>query len=149
MSIQSTLGRTLRGKATASYVEPLNLSSTSSYIRPLTLAGPSRPPPPQGAQGTQGANLARDFLFWPQFFNDDESRELLKMGLWKLDRVDSTRKRRRRSVSGSGSNENLASEEGERSSLQDLFEGEYGFEEVSQLRRIWKRHMLAVFCRLS
>jgi alkylated DNA repair protein alkB family protein 7 len=48
------------------------------------------------------------------------------MALWKLDRVDSTRRRRR--------NKGLKEEtEAGEAGLQSLFHGEYGFEEVSPL----------------
>jgi hypothetical protein len=44
------------------------------------------------------------------------------MALWKLDRADTTRRRRKRK--GDQRNEKATG-------LQGLFEGEYGFEEVS------------------
>lgn len=71
------------------------------------------------------SRMESDFLFWPKLFDEDESREMLEMGLWKLDRADSTRKRRRRS------DPKLVSQAGTGTDLQDLFEGEYGFEEVN------------------
>lgn len=47
------------------------------------------------------------------------------MGLWKLDRADSTRKRRRKTATKPENDGQAVA------GLQDLFEGEYGFEEVS------------------
>jgi hypothetical protein len=71
------------------------------------------------------------------------------MALWKLDRVDSTRKRRRRTApkTGGGTEQEqahlLSAEDEARSmgGLQELFEGEYGFEEVSArlLIRLFQR----------
>lgn len=118
MTSRSSIPRTLRCYTSSTASVPLNLSSTSPYIR--SIAGPSRTSKQPGT-----SSLARDFLFWPTFFNESESRELLKMGLWKLDRADTTRKRRRRTDTKIGSSDSAASP-----SLQDLFEGEYGFEEV-------------------
>jgi len=92
--------------------QPLSLTSTSPLIRPL--AGPS--------DAIDHEAIQRDFKFWPSFFTEEESSEILKMALWKLDRADTTRKRRKKKgdlnqVTAAG--------------LQGLFEGEYGFEEVS------------------
>jgi hypothetical protein len=91
---------------------PLGLTSTSPFIRPL--AGPS--------DATDHEAIQRDFKFWPSFFTKEESSEILKMALWKLDRADTTRRRRKRK-----SDQNTVMATG----LQGLFEGEYGFEEVS------------------
>lgn len=92
---------------------PLSLNSTSPLIR--RLAGPSN--------DTDHAAIQRDFQFWPSFFTEEESSELLQMALWKLNRADTTRRRKRKGK---------ADQDHERQQgLQELFEGEYGFEEVS------------------
>lgn len=67
-----------------------------------------------------------DFAFWPDFYSPDESRALLGLALWKLDRVDSTRRRRRRKV------KDQAKPQGVMAELHDVFDGPYGFEEVSE-----------------
>lgn len=94
------------------------LTRPSASIRPLSpnaLAGPSRP-----------SSIETDFQLYPEFFGEAESRQLLAMALWKLDRVDNTRRRRR--------NKGLKEEsEAGGAGLQSLFHGEYGFEEVSPL----------------
>ena len=92
--------------------QPLRLTSTSPLIRPL--AGPSN--------AIDHEAIQRDFKFWPSFFTEEESSEILQMALWKLDRADTTRRRRKRK-----GDQNTEAATG----LQDLFEGEYGFEEVS------------------
>jgi alkylated DNA repair protein alkB family protein 7 len=92
--------------------QPLSLTSTSPLIRPL--AGPSN--------AIDHEAIQRDFKFWPSFFTEEESSEILQMALWKLDRADTTRRRRKRK-----GDQNTEAATG----LQDLFEGEYGFEEVS------------------
>jgi alkylated DNA repair protein alkB family protein 7 len=92
--------------------QPLSLTSTSPLIRPL--AGPSN--------AIDHEAIQRDFKFWPCFFTEEESSEILKMALWKLDRADTTRRRRKRK----GDQNTVAA-----AGLQGLFEGEYGFEEVS------------------
>jgi alkylated DNA repair protein alkB family protein 7 len=78
------------------------------------LAGPSN--------ATDNDAIQRDFKFWPNFFTEEESSELLKMALWKLDRADSIRRRRRKNKV-----DQIA---GSLTGLQNQFEGEYGFEEV-------------------
>jgi hypothetical protein len=92
--------------------QPLSLTSTSPLIRPL--AGPS--------DAIDHEAIQRDFKFWPSFFTEEESSEILKMALWKLDRADTTRRRRKRK-----GDQNTEATTG----LQGQFEGEYGFEEVS------------------
>jgi alkylated DNA repair protein alkB family protein 7 len=92
--------------------QPLSLTSTSPFIRPL--AGPS--------DAVDYGAIQRDFKFWPSFFTEEESSEILRMALWKLDRADTTRRRRKRK---GDLNQQTAT------GLQGLFEGEYGFEEVS------------------
>jgi alkylated DNA repair protein alkB family protein 7 len=100
------------------------LLSTSPLIRPL--AGPSH--------ATDHEAIQRDFKFWPNFYTEEESSELLKMALWKLDRADTTR-RRRRKTKGDQPPEALTG-------LQGLFEGEYGFEEVRVFLGKWQRSLL-------
>ena len=92
--------------------QPLSLTSASPLIRPL--AGPS--------DAIDHEAIQRDFKFWPSFYTEEESSEILKMALWKLDRADTTRRRRKRK-----GDQNTEAATG----LQGLFEGEYGFEEVS------------------
>jgi alkylated DNA repair protein alkB family protein 7 len=92
--------------------QSLNLTSTSPLVRPL--AGPS--------DAIDHEAIQRDFKFWPSFFTEEESSEILQMALWKLDRADTTRRRRKRK----GDQNPVAA-----TGLQGLFEGEYGFEEVS------------------
>jgi alkylated DNA repair protein alkB family protein 7 len=65
-------------------------------------------------------------MFWPNFYTAEESAEILKMALWKLDRADSTRRRRRKNQT-----DQMQQEPGQDVGLQKLFHGEYGFEEVS------------------
>jgi len=91
--------------------QPLSLTSSSPLIRPL--AGPSN--------AIDHEAIQRDFKFWPSFFTEEESSEILKMALWKLDRADTTRRRRKRK----GDQSTVGA-----TGLQGLFEGEYGFEEV-------------------
>ncbi|CAD6566153.1 MAG: hypothetical protein TREMPRED_002281 [Tremellales sp. Tagirdzhanova-0007] len=62
-----------------------------------------------------------DFLLYPSFFNLSECRQLIKASLWKLDRSDTSRRRRRNTFPSPDGRD----EQG----LQDLFHGEYGFEE--------------------
>jgi len=94
------------------FPQPLGLTSTSPLIRPL--AGPS--------DAIDHEAIQRDFKFWPSFFTEEESSEILRMALWKLDRADTTRRRRKKKA-----DLNQVTAAG----LQGLFEGEYGFEEVS------------------
>jgi hypothetical protein len=72
------------------------------------------------------AAIEGDFTFFPTYFSQADSRTLLEAALWKLDRGDYTRRRRRRAqtIAEVG--------EGEGGMLQDVFSGEYGFEEVSR-----------------
>jgi hypothetical protein len=69
--------------------------------------------------------LEEDFALYPDFLSLNQSRKLLDGALWKLDRVDPTRKRRKRSQ------EAIGAKIGGPAPLQDLFQGIYGFEEVS------------------
>ncbi|WVR05643.1 hypothetical protein IAU60_002665 [Kwoniella sp. DSM 27419] len=104
------MDRARRTLHTTSPASPLNLLSASPLIRPHSpsIDGRSRIKPD-------------DFKFWPGFFSDQESRVLLRMALWKLDRADSTLKRRRGGTKGDAT----ASGPG----LQAMFGAEYGFEE--------------------
>ena len=75
---------------------------------------------------------ADDFVYYPDFFTLEEQAVLVRLALWKLDRVDTKKKRtgrRRRSVAeSSGPSIDTARE----TDLQSLFEdlSVYGFEEV-------------------
>lgn len=85
----------------------------------VTLTAPS---PFVRTRGTPALTpaIAGDFTFFPTYFSPQDSRTLLDAALWKLDRGDYTRRRRRRAsapVVGEGA-------------LQEAFSGEYGFEEV-------------------
>lgn len=91
------------------------LTVPSSLIRPLSRNNPIRSTPSES-----------DFLLYPDFFSAAECRQLIGMALWKLDRADSTRRRRRKT----GSIEITEKGADEDEALQGLFEGEYGFEEV-------------------
>ncbi|KAK4686923.1 hypothetical protein P7C73_g3202, partial [Tremellales sp. Uapishka_1] len=90
-----------------------NLTSASAFTRALDASSSAAP-----------LTLDNDFIFYPTFFSGSECRELAQMGLWKLDRTDHLRKRRRKSGVAQ-------THKAEDSRLQDLFgdEGEYGFEE--------------------
>ncbi|WVQ65145.1 uncharacterized protein L199_003318 [Kwoniella botswanensis] len=90
---------------------PLSLHSSSPLIRP------------HGNPSSEHS-LARpdDFLFWPDFFSIEECKTLVDMALWKLDRVDSSLKRRRKG-------KQLLKETQEQDDIQKLFDREYGFEE--------------------
>jgi alkylated DNA repair protein alkB family protein 7 len=70
-----------------------------------------------------------DFLYFPDFFNEAEQEILLKLALWKLDRVDASRRRRRRKSAKSAEGQMVTT------GLQRLFEdtSAYGFEDVSFL----------------
>jgi len=98
----------------------ITLSTPSPLVRTIGKPSPS--------------GLEDDFAVYPNFFSLDETRELLSGALWKLDRADPVRKRRRRggtlAVGVSTTNEGQYSG-GPAGPLQDLFTGEYGFQEVS------------------
>ena len=76
-----------------------------------------------------------DFHLYPAFFNLSECRQLITVALWKLDRLVGSR-RHRRTTSPSASPDGSGAQ-----SLQELFHGEYGFEEV--------RHFLLIAPSLS
>jgi hypothetical protein len=123
MRLQLTLTaakRALHAQAATAH----RLTERSNLIRPL-----SRTESPRSVRDDA---LRDDFLLWPAFFRPEEARQLLAMALWKLDRVDSTMRRRRRTGG-------LPSPTPDLNNLQDMFQGQYGFEEVSShplLRRI-------------
>ncbi|GHJ84777.1 hypothetical protein NliqN6_1179 [Naganishia liquefaciens] len=62
-----------------------HLTSESPYVRAFGS------PNAEKLKGKDG-----DFLYFPDFFSQAEQETLLKLALWKLDRVDSRRRRRRR-----------------------------------------------------
>ncbi|EJT45496.1 hypothetical protein A1Q1_06047 [Trichosporon asahii var. asahii CBS 2479] len=76
-------------------------------------------------------SLAEDFAIYPSFFNEAECRQLLSIALWKLDRLDVTRKRGSRRRSASSAPAGSAST-GDGAPLQDMFTGTYGFEEYRE-----------------
>lgn len=77
--------------------------------------------------------LGEDFALYPSFFSEGEARQLVGIALWKLDRLDVTRKRgsRRRSAAASPSSSSASASTADEAPLQDMFTGTYGFEEVS------------------
>jgi alkylated DNA repair protein alkB family protein 7 len=105
-----------RTYTTGSWTTPYTLATKTPLIRPL--AGSSTDHSHEAIQ--------RDFMFWPTFYTAEEGEEILKMALWKLDRADSTRRRRRKSQT-----DQMQQDSRQDSGLQKLFHGEYGFEEVS------------------
>lgn len=84
--------------------------------------------PCQSSSGGSGHDISSDFTFYPHFFDQAECRQLLAMALWKLDRVDTTRKRRRKGAAAESAGSSSGSTD-----LQSMFQGEYGFEEVSHV----------------
>ncbi|WWC88142.1 uncharacterized protein L201_003047 [Kwoniella dendrophila CBS 6074] len=66
-----------------------------------------------------------DFLFWPNFFTNEECKVLTEMALWKLDRIDTSLKRRRKGRF----TPKLDDEAENTDEIQKLFDREYGFEE--------------------
>jgi hypothetical protein len=83
-----------------------------------------------------------DFVYYPNFFSPEEQAILIKLALWKLDRVDSKKRRTRRRRPSSSDNSRVVEGDAGRNGsqtgssnldLQALFEdpGVYGFEEVS------------------
>jgi alkylated DNA repair protein alkB family protein 7 len=100
----------------------VDLSSPSPYIHRYGRTTSSPPTHPQ------------DFVLYPEFLSFEEQRALISLALWKLDRVDSRKKRRRRRKAGElevGDAGAVASAT-PHEQLQSLFEAEseYGFEEV-------------------
>ncbi|WVQ85507.1 hypothetical protein IAT38_007672 [Cryptococcus sp. DSM 104549] len=106
----------------------ITLQTPSPFIRPL--------PPSHPSSSSSSSTLPHpnDFLFYPSFFDEQESKALLELALWKLDRVDSGRarslrkgfRRGRRGVEGAGEKTGV---EEVKEGLQGMFTGEYGFEE--------------------
>lgn len=87
------------------------LARASPWIRPLK---PDQPSPPAGLQD--------DFQLFPDFFSETEVERLIKMALWKLDRADSSRRRRGRGGA------TVAPGKGDQALFEDV--KNYGFEEV-------------------
>ncbi|KAK6907582.1 hypothetical protein I203_101580 [Kwoniella mangroviensis CBS 8507] len=100
-----------------------SLHTPSSITPPLSLHSPSTLIRQHGNPSSEHS-LAKpdDFLFWPDFFAFEECKTLVDMALWKLDRVDSSLKRRRRGKQS-------LKETQEQDDIQKLFDREYGFEE--------------------
>ena len=73
--------------------------------------------------------IREDLQLWPDFYSLDETRQLLSAALWKLDRGDSTRKRRRNSTQA----QIVSQHDSGKAPLADLFQGQYGFEPVRPL----------------
>lgn len=104
--------------------------NTTKIVRLLQPAIPSahtlvRPSPwvrQLGATPPISHDLENDFQLYPDFFSPSEVERLVKMSLWKLDRADSTRRRRGRGAASACDAEGV----------QKLFESvdKYGFEEV-------------------
>ncbi len=97
---------------------PITLASASPLVRALG-------PPCVAPISTT------DFVLHPAFLNHEEQAHMINLALWKLDRVDSRKKRRRRrrvDADGALAELDLAIAR----DLQQLFESEseYGFEEV-------------------
>lgn len=84
---------------------------------------------PTAAATALPASLETDFAIIPDFFNEAEARHLLEVALWKLDRSDPTRRRRSRRGPAAAVVAGTADPAGD-VPLQDLFSGNYGFEEV-------------------
>lgn len=110
-------------------------SSTSAWA---DLAGAS--PSPESLIKRFGPPAAThieptDFRYCPDFLNGREQQALLRLALWKLDRVDPELRRtgrRRRRAAGQADHDEPVKD------LQSLFalsEGRYGFEEVRRERR--------------
>lgn len=94
-------------------------------------------------RGSPGALQDKDdFAIYPGFYSLDESRELLGLALWKLNRVDMERRRggrRRRDDQKQGVETDLDSDNDRQepqAPLQDMFTGSYGFEEVLKAKTI-------------
>nr|XP_018264960.1 uncharacterized protein I303_03142 [Kwoniella dejecticola CBS 10117]OBR87118.1 hypothetical protein I303_03142 [Kwoniella dejecticola CBS 10117] len=117
VSCASHLARGMRSVHTRP--QPLHLQSESPLIRPHNVASSS---------SSSSAVIAKpnDFLLWPEFFNVEETKALLQMALWKLDRVDSSLKRRRK---GKDTPKSLTTSSVEADELQSLFNRQYGFKE--------------------
>ncbi|WRT65939.1 uncharacterized protein IL334_002890 [Kwoniella shivajii] len=97
---------------------PLTLQSVSPLIRPH-----------KPCSSTNYSIIkSDDFSFWPGFFTPQECKTLLEMALWKLDRVDTTLKRRRGDKSVKDIPTVLTSQD-DVQGLQLLFDKKYGFEE--------------------
>lgn len=117
----TTTASTMRATRPLAQLLKYTLTSASPLIR---VRGSPKCPP----------SLEADFAIYPSFFTGAESRQLLSIALWKLNRLDVTRKRgsRRRLASSPAAAAAAAATE-EAAPLQDQFTGTYGFEEVSYL----------------
>ena len=96
---------------------------------------------------TDSIDLHDDFVLLTDFYTVEDCRELLHAALWKLDRVDPVRKRHRRRTGQQGQQSQFEpldhAQEDKGPSFgagRDLFQGEYGFEEVCrpQTRTVWQ-----------
>lgn len=116
-------------------------SSSSLYIRPLATpppqastsapmssAGPSRPA--SATSRPTVPTLSEAFQLFPAVYTSAEVEQLLRASLWKLDRVDTARRRRGRRRTGGSAEAGEVSVGGTRRAGQEAFEGEYGFEDV-------------------
>ena len=98
----------------------LDLTKPSSYVRAISKENLDVASTSQVKQD--------DFVLYPDFFSPEEQAVLIRLALWKLDRVDTKKKRRRRRKDADDGQDTADS-----SDLQTLFEDKsmYGFEEVS------------------
>lgn len=111
----------IRTFSNAAATRPIHrLTSDSPYIRSFGH--------PDASDSTAAGD---DFLYFPDFFNEAEQEVLLKLALWKLDRVDASRRRRRRrsSVRSEGGESGTEENKGLQRSFEDT--SAYGFEDVS------------------
>lgn len=120
----------------------LDSSTPSPYIRRYVprsetfessnVAGQGSGTDQDKSRGSHVALQRDDFVFYPDFFTLEEQKVLLKMALWKLDKVDSKKKRRRRRRDAGLVPD--GAEQIQQQSLQSLFEDQsaYGFEEVGE-----------------
>lgn len=111
-------------------------SSSSTLIHPIQ-------PTPSSISFTSSSQLYhRGFSLHPDFYDPSECRQLLNVALWKLDRSDRVRRRKKRITSSPSSSVSINTSGND--GLQDLFQGEYGFEEVSPL--LLHRCLLSQVC---
>ncbi|KAI5454304.1 hypothetical protein NCC49_004362 [Naganishia albida] len=109
----------IRTFSNAAATRPIHrLTSDSPYIRSFGH--------PDASDSTAAGD---DFLYFPDFFNEAEQEVLLKLALWKLDRVDASRRRRRRrsSVRSEGGESGTEENKGLQRSFEDT--SAYGFED--------------------
>lgn len=89
-TIPYTLQRHVHTTVGHSHTKTHTLTSPSPHIRPFpstSATSQSKSPSP---------DLRSQFQLYPKFFNLVECRQLILAGLWKLDRSDTTRRRRGR-----------------------------------------------------